>query len=752
MPTAPRVVFCGHCPGTYVAREIIVIDGETGWGTLEELDTMRRSNPRGSSTLELQIEHLRPFTFLCPHGHRVDGDLGSPLPIAIAGVSGASKSHFLAAFERELSQLRVLHEHGIRVRRPLYGDHSLGVDATDVYERNRVLPRTPTTDIRGPFGFSVRAPSHDERLLLLFDVAGEAFGDALQIAASAPHLFACRALIYLVDPVGLLPTLFEREPAEHVRIEALIAARRGAESIADALATARGIGDGSPVELPVCVVVAKADAVRWPQSFDWYEEATSVGAFSGKPSVELSKRSEHVREILELLAGAAIVADIEGLFTPELVRFACVSATSAMPANGGWTDTPSPRGTGLVLQHVLNLLEMSPSDTLEDLERRPVTDGVPNSESLETAAHRGRSTLGRTSPAPPLATQEAPLGLVDVLSEPDTPKAAEDAEVQRLIEDEAAAAYEALAKHASRQRRRWKQRAIFLVLAAASLGLAALAGRALAIRSTEPVAPAPPRIEQSIFTLAYPANWKEVPPLPRVVGISDEVAIGSARGGRIAIGVAKDTNWLHLPPSLAARRLSPVLVRLHETLGFIFPGLRVRGLGRVEVITIPIQNSAALIGMCWGSVGQRNCRGILARLHLRVRTRDPRPDREYAGALSDDFMSFAAKRRAALTMYRHAKSSGAQAKAAAAVAATYMRASLSVLRLARRSSLRSETAQIATLLAAAGRRYARLSAAAKAGKGGQYATRAEAALRASSAVDGVIRHLGTHGFAVEASP
>jgi hypothetical protein len=296
--------------------------------------------------------------FRCPEGHLVDGNPGRQFPIAVVGLSGASKSHFLAAVVRELGDLRRLRPLGIAIRRGLYTSSQLSDDSAEVYVSGHVLERTPVeSGVSGPHGFRVEAPALEERFtLLLSDVAGEHFSDIMRIAASAHYMLLSEAIIVLLDPSGFLPSKFdENTPGEHERLTSAIEVRKSVQAIIETLAHAWG-KEPSELEVPFCFTVAKADAVFW-HDFDWSGETERVLAEAKEGSLDdaLLSSSARVRQALAAIGGEMVIDEIDDLLDSSYVRFSAASASSTMatPAQK-WEEHPTPNGVALTVLQVLN--------------------------------------------------------------------------------------------------------------------------------------------------------------------------------------------------------------------------------------------------------------------------------------------------------------------------------------------------------------------------------------------------------------
>jgi hypothetical protein len=384
-------IICPECPSVYSATDITATYGDETT-TLAELNGKDHDSPKINQQLRRnsmfgritakpqppppepdtgtkpdlqQIRRLRAWTFTCPHGHNVDGNRGTSLPIAVVGETGSSKSHFLPGLVWELDSKRALGPLGISLREAIYTKVDLVQSMSLIYESLKVVDPTPAGRLLGPYGYrlSIRHGDQDERYsLLLFDVAGEDLGSIVRIAENAKFILMCRGLIILIDPVGILPTQFDLYiGAEQARRIHLNSVRKGISRLADTLEEIYH-KSSHLLDIPVAVVVAKADCIQW--QLEWQHHTAAVlEAFRNGASVSdsLGQVSQSVKEALEASSAELLVQEVSERFDQRVTRYVAASATSEMPfkqdpeGEACWTE-PDPNGTALALLHILDMI------------------------------------------------------------------------------------------------------------------------------------------------------------------------------------------------------------------------------------------------------------------------------------------------------------------------------------------------------------------------------------------------------------
>jgi len=396
-------IICGQCPDVYKLDAIEVLLGEERVMSLAELQGTSRvrhaphkrsffrtvagmpaaGRSNGLPDLGEGVMRLRAYKFRCPRGHDVSGNPGAQLGLAILGVSGSSKTHMLPALIRELDDMSRLRPVGVTLSDALYPNPKLTQDVLKVYRRGERLEATPPGAMRGPYGYKLlvaRDPYDPEpqlHSLQLFDIAGEDLEHVARIAENAKFILVCRAIIVLIDPSEILPTQFDSAMIsnERARIDAASDIRRAIRVIADTLAEVRGLASSRSLQIPICFVVAKADAVDWTGGFDWSGQTDRVLACAsdgdGDLTGALCASSGETRDALVRMGGGLVVDEIESRFADQWIRYAPASATSAMPrpvaVDGeiAWVEHPQPNGAALSLLQVLDMAGVLPNRARE---------------------------------------------------------------------------------------------------------------------------------------------------------------------------------------------------------------------------------------------------------------------------------------------------------------------------------------------------------------------------------------------------
>jgi hypothetical protein len=383
-------VICGQCPAIYWPEEILACLEDEAVTTLAALRRNGAATSGASRSSDFirvafglrpkepvqdgpnvdRLKDLRAYDFECPKGHRVDGNPGTPFGIAVLGGSGASKSHWLPAIVREMDHMSALRKLGVRLSDALYPNPQLPQSVTEVYERCRQLPATPRGEMLGPFGCKLmiggKIGDRDAQkyAMQLYDIAGEDLAAIASIAEKAQFIAFSRGLIVLIDPVEFLPTQFDAGPVgERLRLDAGRGIRSGIRAITETLTEIWAVSSPRDLEIPICFVLAKADAIDWTGEFDWSGQTDAVvaaGAGDGDTRAALLASSEETRDAFDRLGGELVIDEVEESFNPEFVRWSAASATSTMPTLGqgpadrDWMDEPQPRGVALSVLQILD--------------------------------------------------------------------------------------------------------------------------------------------------------------------------------------------------------------------------------------------------------------------------------------------------------------------------------------------------------------------------------------------------------------
>ena len=398
-----RDIICTQCPNIYDEDEIVAerpgaepttlrkvlgsdavadpMDASSKTGLFRRLRALGEPPPKQASPLDRSVaarqkeaienlDRLRDWTFHCPHDHPVEGNRGRQLPLAVVGPSGSSKSHFLPGLIWEADVLQALRPWKVTLREGQFTAAGLNAAAAAVYRTGKQLPPTPPTEVIGPFGYRLSTDSSgrsDDYLLVLYDVGGEALSQITRIRDQAPFVLLSQAICVLLDPEHLLPTEFDPEdrvPSERDRRIAAADARRGIGRVADALEEMWG-ERMRDIPIPACFVIAKADCINWPLTYESETEQVAKDTANGSLHDALVASSKRVMEAFRLEGGGPIIDDVLERFNGDQVRFVAASATSQMPLNPPrdddvvW-DEPEPNGIALALLHVLEMLGTFP--------------------------------------------------------------------------------------------------------------------------------------------------------------------------------------------------------------------------------------------------------------------------------------------------------------------------------------------------------------------------------------------------------
>ncbi|HEY7953051.1 MAG TPA: serine/threonine-protein kinase [Solirubrobacteraceae bacterium] len=241
--------------------------------------------------------------------------------------------------------------------------------------------------------------------------------------------------------------------------------------------------------------------------------------------------------------------------------------------------------------------------------------------------------------------------------------------------------------------------------------------------------------------LSFPASWQHLASAPAIPGLtfSQPLALGQGGGGgggaaapasaRLIAGQVSASGLSLLPSaftaSLNGALPKPEPVRLGEVQALRYSGLSVRGSNTpLTLYAVPTANGVATIA-CLGATASgpaTQCAQIAATLKLTGTTAfGLAPSASYAAALGHTFGSLRSAAATGTSQLSAASSASAQAAAAAQLATAYGAASRSLAGLTVSPAVRDVNANLASSLAAAGRGYTALAAAARAGDDAAYA-------------------------------
>ncbi len=268
--------------------------------------------------------------------------------------------------------------------------------------------------------------------------------------------------------------------------------------------------------------------------------------------------------------------------------------------------------------------------------------------------------------------------------------------------------------------------------------------------------------------LSFPSGWQRLVSAPTIPGLAfsqplalapSSSATASASGQRLIAGEVSASGPALLPAgftaALAGALPHPEPVQLGTLQAYRYTGLSVHGLaGSLTLYVVPTAGGVATVACLSSSSSSSSsslaqCGQIAATLKLNGTTAfGLAPSAQYAAALRRTFGALRAANATSTARLRAASSASAQAAAAAQLATAYGSASSALARLTVSPAVRAVNASLAAALAATGRDYAALAAAARAGDEAAY-TQAQRTLGADRVrAAGALAVLGQAGYAV----
>jgi hypothetical protein len=263
--------------------------------------------------------------------------------------------------------------------------------------------------------------------------------------------------------------------------------------------------------------------------------------------------------------------------------------------------------------------------------------------------------------------------------------------------------------------------------------------------------------------LSFPSSWQQLPSVSAIPGlkISQPLALaqqgaGGASAQHLLAGEESASGPSLLPAALTAALSGalprPEPVQLGTLQAYRYSGVSVHGLaGPLTLYAVPTTGGVVTIA-CLGSApagAAVQCAQIAATLKLNGATAfGLAPTQGYATALGSAFGALRSAVDAGTTHLHAASSASAQAAAATQLAVAYSSASSALGGLTVSPAVRNTNTALAASLAAVGRDYAALAAAARTGNEAAYeqAQRALGSDRARAAT--ALSSLGQAGYAV----
>jgi hypothetical protein len=260
--------------------------------------------------------------------------------------------------------------------------------------------------------------------------------------------------------------------------------------------------------------------------------------------------------------------------------------------------------------------------------------------------------------------------------------------------------------------------------------------------------------------LSFPAGWQHLASAPAIPGLtfSQPLSLGNASAQRLVAGQVNASGPSLLPSGLSASvngaLPKPEPVQLGAVQAYRYSGLSVRGLSDpLTLYTVPTAGGVVTIA-CLGAAATgpaTQCAQIAATLKLSGTTAfGLAPSASYATALGQAFASLRSAVEADAARLSAASSASAQAAAAAQLATAYESASRTLAGLSVSPAVKEANANLAASLAALGRGYAALAAAARAGDDAAYAQAQRAIGSARAETAKALAALRQAGYVVSA--
>jgi hypothetical protein len=267
--------------------------------------------------------------------------------------------------------------------------------------------------------------------------------------------------------------------------------------------------------------------------------------------------------------------------------------------------------------------------------------------------------------------------------------------------------------------------------------------------------------------LSFPTGWQRLASVPAIPGLAfsqplalapggTSKAAGASSGQRLLAGEVSASGPALLPAAFTAALNGalprPEPVRLGTLEAYRYSGLSVHGLaGSLTLYAVPTTNGVATVAcMSSSTAGPAvQCAQIAATLKLNGTTAfGLAPSPQYATALGHTFGALRSAVDASTARLSAASSASAQAAAAAQLAAAYSSASSALGRLTVSPAVQGLNASVADSLAALGRDYAALAAAARVGDEAAYARAGRAVGSERARAANALAALGQAGYAV----
>jgi hypothetical protein len=338
-----QVVRCPTCLAQLDLQRVRIEDVD---GNVSRRSIVRSSffgtNDRPHSPDE-ELEALRRrFRYTCERHHTLPRDLMKvPLaPIALLGLSQSMKTHYVAAVGYQLTYQQALAE--------LSRGRSLVFTAVEesrerlnrryidplFVEKAVLAPTEPTRNpedepVRDPITFKatfrtshiIVAGSGERRMYVsLYDAPGEMFRSQHEAVEHAPYALDPAGILLFVDVASMLDVRSELQPApkDYSLFDPHIISAAGD-------AVQRWHGTTEPVDVPVAVVVSRADLLLTSPTFERYHKILNEEHAASRRANELA------REFVETYARPVPIFVDEAFGGPTQYFFA--SATGCAPSD-----------------------------------------------------------------------------------------------------------------------------------------------------------------------------------------------------------------------------------------------------------------------------------------------------------------------------------------------------------------------------------------------------------------------------------
>lgn len=228
--------------------------------------------------------------------------------LAVVGLNGAGKTHFLAAALTEATRRGGLRRFGCEEFAPVDGTAATLHSRYDlpVFRHGRLLGATQVHEPPEPLGFRMTFRGSEPLLLLTHDVSGEALIDHDRRATDLSFLRRADAVIFLLDPLEF--DTVRRKVPKH-----LLPVDRSIHQVDLLRACMRELEETSERPVPLCVTIAKTDLLtdycgatgRWLEepTTDWVDDIKAVGADVKKLLIDLDEE-----ELISAVQGQRRVA------------------------------------------------------------------------------------------------------------------------------------------------------------------------------------------------------------------------------------------------------------------------------------------------------------------------------------------------------------------------------------------------------------------------------------------------------------